>query len=122
MITKEKYLEALEIVKQFKRQLVDENRVLMREIDRIEKETGFTEKVIYSPDELIDLNMATISSRTNTVIHRVFNYDVSLTKHLTYRKLSELNEDQFRDQPNCGERTIFEIKKLLAQAGLTLKP
>lgn len=114
MVTKEQYLEAVEIIKQYREQLIQE----LREVESL-NETILSDipnvKVIYTEDtKLSDVVMSTnLSNRIR------YGLQVQLDE-LTIGSLKELSERKVLRWRNTGKKTVEELRKVLNQAGLTL--
>lgn len=115
MITKEEYLKAVDIVKNYRNQILEElrevkeiNESILSEIPKV--------KIIYSEDT----KLSHVSMSTKLMNRIRYGLRTHLSE-LTFNDLKDLNEYEVLRWRNTGKKTLEELKNIMNQAGLNLK-
>lgn len=109
MITKKEYLKALEVVKQYKSQCIDD----LKEIEKVLLPDELKEKL------LLDCNLSVRACNAlSFALKKYLKKNIALTKVIELQNLYEYELVRCR---NFGVTSLIEIKRLCEQAGIELK-
>ncbi len=115
MISRVEYLAAVEVVKNYRNQLIEQLKEVEATNNRLLKPIPNV-KIIYKPESKLS------EVETTTKIRNTFRgaYGREYTD-VTLEQISNVTERELLRWRNVGHKTIIEIENLLNKAGLTIK-